>query len=256
VDGAILEDGEFTICANDPTQISVEGFATTYVWMPATGLDDSTAKRPITTLTESTVYNVLGTIPGCPSADAIVTVNVIDVTSILPTQIQNVFEGQSTAITLTEDALNSNLEFIWSPNLGISCINCNAPLVTLSSNQTYNVQITDLENGCIGQDSVQLQIVSSCNDGLVIVPNAFSPNDDGLNDVLYVRGSTLKFIYNFKVYSRSGELVFETTDINEGWDGTHNGQELNTGVYVYYVEAPCTLNGNVILKTGNVMIIR
>lgn len=256
VDGAILEDGEFTICANDPTQISVEGFATTYVWMPATGLNDSTAKRPITTLTESTVYNVLGTIPGCPSADAIVTVNVIDVTSILPTQIQNVFEGQSTAITLTEDALNSNLEFIWSPNLGISCINCNAPLVTLSSNQTYNVQITDLENGCIGQDSVQLQIVSSCNDGLVIVPNAFSPNDDGLNDVLYVRGSTLKFIYNFKVYSRSGELVFETTDINEGWDGTHNGQELNTGVYVYYVEAPCTLNGNVILKTGNVMIIR
>jgi gliding motility-associated-like protein len=91
---------------------------------------------------------------------------------------------------------------------------------------------------------------------LVIVPNAFSPNDDGLNDVLYVRGSSLAFIYNFKIYSRSGELVFETTDLNQGWDGTHNGQQLNTGVYVYYVEAPCALNGSVILKTGNVMIIR
>jgi gliding motility-associated-like protein len=256
VEGATLEDGEFTICANDPTQISVEGFAAEYLWTPEIGLSDPTEKRPITNLTATTIYNVLGTISGCPSNEAIITVNVIDVTEILPTQIQSVFEGQSTAINLTDAAQNPNLQFIWTPNLGISCATCNAPLVTLSSNQTYNVQITDLENGCIGQDSVKIQIISDCNDGLVIVPNAFSPNNDGLNDVLYVRGSTLEFVYNFKVYSRSGELVFETTDINKGWDGTHNGQELNTGVYVYYVEAPCALNGSVILKTGNVMIIR
>ncbi|MGB1121408.1 MAG: gliding motility-associated C-terminal domain-containing protein, partial [Saprospiraceae bacterium] len=72
----------------------------------------------------------------------------------------------------------------------------------------------------------------------------------------FVRGSTLNFIYTFKVYSRSGELVFETQNLSEGWDGTHKGKELNTGVYVYYVEAPCALNGNVILKTGNVLLIR
>ncbi|MFK7946682.1 MAG: PKD domain-containing protein [Saprospiraceae bacterium] len=256
VEGAELEDGEFTICANDATQIGVEGFAANYSWSPGAGLSDSTEKRPLATLTESTVYTVTGTIPGCPSDVATVTVNVIDVTSILPTPSQNVFEGQPTPIILADDALNPNLEFIWSPNLGISCVNCNTPLVTLSSNQVYTVQITDLENGCIGTDSVELSIISSCTDDLVIVPNAFSPNDDGLNDQLFVRGSTLDFIYTFKVYSRTGELVFETQNILDGWDGRHNGKEVNTGVYVYYVEAPCALNGSRILKTGNVLLIR
>ena len=256
VDGADLEDGEFTICANDATQIGVEGFAANYSWSPAIGLSDSTTKRPFATLTESTVYTVNGTIPGCPSDVATITVNVIDVTSVLPEPFQNVFEGQATPIILTDDALNPDLEFLWTPNLGISCVNCNTPLVTLSSNQVYTVQITDLENGCIGTDSVELRIISSCNDGLVIVPNAFSPNEDGLNDKLFVRGSTLDFIYTFKVFSRSGELVFETQNLLEGWDGTHNGKEVNTGVYVYYVEAPCALNGSRILKTGNVLLIR
>lgn len=256
VDGATLEDGEFTICANDPTQIGVEGFASDYLWTPATGLDDPTAKRPMATLTETTVYNVTGSITGCPSDDATITVNVIDVTTILPDPIQNIFEGQPTAINLTDESLNPNLEFIWTPNLGISCANCNTPLVTISTTQTYYVQITDTENGCVGQDSVELRVVSSCDDDLVIVPNAFSPNDDGLNDKLYVRGSTLDFIYTFKIFSRTGELVFETKSMADGWDGTHNGKELNGGVYVYYVEAPCALNGSKILKTGNVLLIK
>jgi len=140
--------------------------------------------------------------------------------------------------------------------LSISCTDCNAPNVTLSSNQTYYVQITDTENGCVGQDSIDMLIVANCDDNLVVVPNAFSPNDDGLNDVLYVRGSTFDFIYSFRVYSRTGELVFETTEKNNGWDGTHNGEKVNAGVFVYYVEAPCTLTGSVITKSGNVTVIK
>lgn len=257
VDGAELEDGEFTICANDETEIGVEGFAASYSWSPPAGLSDSTAKRPLANLSESTVFTVTGSIPGCPSDVATITVNVIDVTTILPTPVQTVLEGQPTPILLTDDASNPNLDFIWTPNLGISCTNCNSPLVTLASDQVYTVQITDLENGCIGVDSVLLTIISECTDDLVIVPNAFSPNNDGLNDELFVRGSTLDFIYTFKVFSRTGELVFETQNIEEGWDGTHNGRDLNTGIYVYYVEAPCALNGDTrILKTGNVLLIR
>ena len=256
VESATLEDGEFTICTNDPTEIGVEGFAAAYEWSPADGLDDATAKKPIATLSETTIFNVTGTIPGCPSDDATVTVNVIDVSTIIPEPIQNVFEGTATPINLTSDAQNPNLEFLWTPNLGISCTDCNTPNVTLSSNQTYHVQITDTENGCIGQDSVEMKIVASCNENLIVVPNAFSPNGDGLNDVLYVRGSTLDFIYNFRIYSRSGELVFETTDMNDGWDGIHNGEKVNSGVFVYYVEAPCALNGSIITKSGNVTVIK
>jgi hypothetical protein len=63
-------------------------------------------------------------------------------------------------------------------------------------------------------------------------------------------------LISFRVYSRTGELVFETTDVNSGWDGMHNGEKVNAGVFVYYVEAPCALNGSIITKSGNVTVIK
>ena len=88
------------------------------------------------------------------------------------------------------------------------------------------------------------------------MPNAFTPNGDGLNDILYVRGSGLIDIITFKVFSRSGEMVFSSGDKTAGWDGTFNGRELNTRVFVYYVEATCPVTGNVTRKQGNVMLIK
>lgn len=66
------------------------------------------------------------------------------------------------------------------------------------------------------------------------VPTAFSPNGDGQNDTLYVRGQNIKSIV-FTIYNRLGEKVFETTDISKGWDGSYNGESLNNAVFVYYL---------------------
>ena len=86
------------------------------------------------------------------------------------------------------------------------------------------------------------------------VASAFSPNGDGFNDVLYVQGAGIKNM-EFKIYNRYGQVVFESNDQEFGWDGTFQGKEENTGVFVYYVVYDnSTSEGNIL--EGNVTLIR
>ena len=86
------------------------------------------------------------------------------------------------------------------------------------------------------------------------VPNVFSPNNDGKNAELFVRGFAEVEI--FQVYNRWGEMVFQTTDGTAGWDGTHKGEPLNTDVFIYYIEAICPDTGGRLMKTGDVTLLR
>jgi large repetitive protein len=86
------------------------------------------------------------------------------------------------------------------------------------------------------------------------VPNAFSPNNDGENDVLYVRGITVTDLH-WMIFSRWGEKVFETKDANTGWDGTFKGQLLPTGVYGVLVRGKCD-DGQYFEKKGNITLIQ
>lgn len=91
-----------------------------------------------------------------------------------------------------------------------------------------------------------------CQD-ILFIPNTFTPNNDGNNDVLYVRGKGIQEIKIY-IYNRWGEKVFESTDITKGWDGTYGGKALNHGVFVYYLEFEC--NGKTEFKKGNVTLLR
>jgi gliding motility-associated-like protein len=86
------------------------------------------------------------------------------------------------------------------------------------------------------------------------VPNAFSPNGDGKNDILYVRGEVVREV-SFKVYDRWGEKVFETSDLTKGWDGTFRGQPCEPGVYDYHLQVTC-LGMKRYFKKGNVTLLR
>ena len=87
-----------------------------------------------------------------------------------------------------------------------------------------------------------------------IFPNIFSPNDDGNNDVYYVRGKGIELFY-LAVFNRWGQMVFESNDINRGWDGTKDGTMLNQGVFVYKVNVTM-YNGDEYKKTGNITLVR
>ena len=86
------------------------------------------------------------------------------------------------------------------------------------------------------------------------VPNAFSPNADGVNDVLYVRGRCLAN-FTFQIFNRWGEKVFETGSQLLGWDGTFNGEPMNTGVFVYRLQGT-TINNDPFSMKGNITLIR
>ena len=87
-----------------------------------------------------------------------------------------------------------------------------------------------------------------------MVPNAFTPNNDGMNDELKVLKA--RDIERFSVYDRWGKEIFNSTTLSRGWDGTFNGKPMEPGVYVYYVIATCPSDGTQVVKTGNVTLIR
>jgi gliding motility-associated-like protein len=118
----------------------------------------------------------------------------------------------------------------------------------------YLIRVTD-SKGC--NDTSSYNIIASvtpCFLPHVWVPNIFSPNNDGQNDVLYVRGMGVKEL-TFYIYDRWGEKVFETTDQAKGWDGTFKNKPMNSAVYVYYLKA-ILIDDKVIDKKGNITLVR
>jgi len=105
---------------------------------------------------------------------------------------------------------------------------------------------------CDSVISIDLTI-ESC-ESILFVPNIFSPNGDGQNDILFVRGEYIQEII-FRIYDRWGEKIFESNDINNGWDGNYKGKPLAVGVYTYYVKVKLN-DGNDDIKKGNVSLVR
>jgi gliding motility-associated-like protein len=97
--------------------------------------------------------------------------------------------------------------------------------------------------------SITVQIVP-----IIDVPNAFSPNGDGINDVLYVKGQGMASI-DFKIFNRWGQLIFESRDMNIGWDGTYDSKPQEMEVYVWTLDG-ITLDGTPVSKKGNVTLLR
>lgn len=137
-------------------------------------------------------------------------------------------------------------------------ISSNNGVATFEPQQsTYLTAIlSDEVNGvCYKSDSVFVEVVEVlCGPPYVFVPNAFSPNKDGMNDILYVRGREITAMY-FAIFDRWGEKVFESTNKNNGWDGTYKGNNAAPKVYDYYLEYECAGTARKFLK-GNITLIR
>ncbi|MEX2483404.1 MAG: gliding motility-associated C-terminal domain-containing protein [Brumimicrobium sp.] len=141
-------------------------------------------------------------------------------------------------------------EFFWDPIDHLDCDTCLEVTATPYLTTVYYPSLTG-PNGCTGRDTVQ--VVVNFED-VVDVPSAFSPNGDGYNDFIYVKGIGIVSI-DFKVFNRYGQMVFSTKDIDEGWDGTHQGEELNQGVFVYTLEYDL-IDGQSGEKSGNITLVK
>src|SRR5207253_101782 len=145
--------------------------------------------------------------------------------------------------------------FVWSPAETLSCYTCSSTTASPNETTRYYITITDID-GCSRKDSILVTVIENCTLELY-VPNAFSPNGDGENDVLYVKTRNNNCIRSmiFEIYDRWGNRVFESKDILIGWNGKRNGKEYDPDVFVYNLKATLT-NRTSLYKKGNVSLIR
>ena len=128
------------------------------------------------------------------------------------------------------------------------------PSANPTTTTTYVVVVTDI-NGCTAVDNVTVTVrTAKCDETDVFIPNAFTPNNDGNNDIFRVRSNFIDEL-ELIIYNRWGQEVFRTTDKNGGWDGTFNGQELAPDAYAYYLSVLC-INAETYKKKGNVSLLR
>ena len=149
------------------------------------------------------------------------------------------------------------ISYNWLPTQNLNCTRCPAPTANPQFTTKYVVNVTD-RYGCTAKGEVTVRVV--CTGQNFFIPNTFSPNGDGSNDVFYPRGSGLDRAKILRIFNRWGEIVFEKYDmpINvaaAGWDGTWKGKKANADVYIYQLEIYCK-NGELITYNGNVTLIR
>lgn len=158
-----------------------------------------------------------------------------------------VYLGPDTSIChpIILSAGDDAFSYIWSTGSTESKIE----VYESNQDQIFWVQIRDFI--CWNADTI---VIRSCTPCDVFVPNAFSPNDDGINDKLRVLGSNFSS-FELIIYNYRGHVVFRTNQPNGYWDGTHNGKKLDMGVYIYTLKAKC-IDGSVVQKTGNITLLR
>ena len=145
----------------------------------------------------------------------------------------------------------------WTPTGNLSCPDCPIPYANPKFTSKYKVTVVD-SNGCRASSDVTVRVV--CTDKNYFLPNTFSPNNDGMNDVFYPRGSSIDRIQSMRVFNRWGQLVFEkknftANSMSDGWNGMFQGKPANMDTYVYVVEYLCE-NGEIVPVKGNVTLIR
>jgi gliding motility-associated-like protein len=147
--------------------------------------------------------------------------------------------------------------WMWQPNATLSCADCPQPVASPKFNTKYRVDVVD-SNGCANRSEIQVIVI--CKNANVFLPNTFSPNGDGSNDMFYIRGRGLDRVKSLRIFNRWGEVVFEQQNfpVNNplyGWNGKHKGNKPHPDVYVYQVEVFCE-NSQIIRFEGNVALIQ
>ena len=246
-----------SVCLGNSIQLFATG-GFSYSWAPAATLNDANIANPVAMPNDTTLYSVIVSTldnfgDSCTQtiSTTVVTIDPDLYTIDATADNDTIVEGESTTLHALTD---TSLVVIWNPSSEVSNQNNLNPSVSPATTTTFVVSILD-SVGCPRMDSITVYVVSNkCEEESVFVPNTFTPNGDGKNDILYVRGNTLKKIY-FAVYNRRGELIFETEDINKGWDGTYAGKVADPDVFAWYLRATCFSNAELTSK-GNVTIIR
>jgi len=239
--GGIIADTGY--CPPNQAQLWASG-GVSYSWSPSYGLSDTTSATPVASPHTTTDYTVLITdIHNCVDTER-VSVQVYPVAVLSIPDSVTVYPGEQYHVQPESNCLY----FQWFPPSGLSNANIADPLMSPSVRTRYFVTGTT-EHGCSISDSMDVLV----SETVIDMPNAFTPGSN--NKVFKPAKRGIAQLKSFTVFNRWGNNVFTTTNIDEGWDGSFNGQPQPLGVYMYIIEAVAD-NGKVFTKQGNVTLIR
>ena len=242
-----------TICEGQQVLLETSGNVTAFAWTPSLSLDNASSQSPVSSPTTTTEYIITGsTKDNCATTDT-VTITVrpkIEVTTTPDTEIIPEIPFQLNAFSpqLTDQP---GTLYEWLPPTGLNNPFIPDPLATLLGTKTYTIKITD-SYGCSGTGRVTLTIPPPPD---IFIPNAFSPDGDGKNEVLALITHRITKLFYFKIYNRWGQLVFSTEELGNGWDGRLNGGDPIQSTYVFKVSG-LTDKGKTISKEGAILLIR
>jgi len=235
------------VCQGDKIKLWANG-ASNYEWTPTEFVIDEHSASPIAMPDSSMLFNVVGIDSnGCQNY-ASTFVKVIK---------QPNFFINDTSIIIGDTIILNNFaddigQYSWSPSVGLSCDTCPNPLVSPQNSTTYTLTITDTANCFTLSKSISVDVMLKYS---IDVPSAFTPNNDGINDIIRPDGWGIDELIYFKIYNRFGELIFSTNNLYEGWDGTYKGKPQPVETYRYSV-AVKSYDGKIRTKQGTIKLIR
>ena len=245
---------DLSVCAGNSITLPAGG-ADIYNWINNTsGLSAVNIANPAATPSATTTYTVTGSdIHHCFTDTAEVTVRVLPLPVINAGPDAEVQAG--TPVNLNPTYSPDVIQWTWSPAKYLDCSTCPAPVSTPLAPTEYTLTVKN-SAGCIAKDSVLIKMI--CDEAKVAIPNAFTPNGDGKNDVFMIKG--ISVVKHLVIYNRWGQKVFEANnfiaaDRSACWNGTLNGYPASPGTYVYYVEMECPSGGG-FRRKGSFVLIR
>ena len=247
-------NADTAVCLGSSIQLNASG-TDQYQWVNSTtGLDNTSANNPVAQPTTTTTYTVKGSDAyKCFSDTTRVTVKVLPLPTVSISPVQDMLLGA--AIPISAISSQDVTQWLWSPSDYLSCANCPSPISTPLAALTYQLTVTN-KDGCKASTNVQLKL--QCEEGRVFIPSAFTPNDDGLNDVFCIKG--ISMVKHLIIYSRWGKPLYErsnfiASDRTNGWDGRYKSELQPAGAYTYFAEMECPTGGTFFRK-GTVMLVR
>jgi gliding motility-associated-like protein len=241
-----------SICYGERIQLFAEG-GVFYRWSPAFSVSNYNVPDPFVSPPVTTTYTVgvTDTI-GCPKPsfkDVVITV-------IPPVPA---FAGNDTAVVVGQplqlQATGAEI-YKWSPGSYLNNTDIPDPVATfiseVSDGITYSVKVSTKE-GCFAYDSINVKIFRTAPD--IFVADAFTPNNDGLNDIFRAMPVGIKQFDYIKIFNRWGQLMFSSNTSEEGWDGTFKGKEQASDTFVWMARGTDYL-GRVIEKKGTLLLLR
>ncbi|MEO8413131.1 MAG: PKD domain-containing protein [Ginsengibacter sp.] len=244
------------ICMNDTVQLNVNPPGKIILWSPAAGLSNANNYGPIASPAQTTMYTAtLMDSVGCFTSTADITVHVKSLPTVDAGPDKTYPYNTSFSINPMYSA--NIASYNWTPPNILSCNTCPDPNGIANNSNTFFIEVTS-DSGCVAKDAITIYI--ECKDANILMPTAFTPNSDGLNDYFYPLTRGIKSITKFSIYNRFGKLVYEAknfppNDQTLGWNGKVNSADQSTSVFVYYIEAICDL-GQKLFKKGSVVLIR